>query len=139
MRLLLGLWLVFSGFTLHAESKVERIGGNFKIERIEKLSDADFRISFVSQVETGRFDRLTLRSDHVHLSMQEGQVIRLSAEVLKTASGKEVEVTQVLLFLSHSEYGTTPVWLLSSQHPTRDFRGSRWLDMHAPQADFLIF
>lgn len=150
----LGLWLLVLALPLAAvESKVdpsskstekqnqpeklERIGGTYRIVRLNKLGDADFQIHFESVPLTGRFDRLVLRSDHVHMSIQEGQVLRLSAEVLSSEK-PEVEVTQVLLFLSHSDYGTTPVWLLSSQHVTKDFRGSRWLDMHAPQADFQI-
>jgi hypothetical protein len=63
-------------------------------------------------------------------------VLRLSAEVLRDKSS-ELEVTQVLLFLP-GEHGTAPIWLLSSDHPNRDFRGARWLDMHAPQADYTI-
>ena len=141
MRWLIGIWILFYSMGLRAEGsepKLQRVGGRYKIASIEKLDEANFRIRFTSQTETGRFDQLILKSDHIHLSMQEGQVVRLSAEVIDAPKGQEVEVTQVLLFLSNPEYGTTPVWLLSSQHPTREFRGSRWLDMHAPQADFLI-
>lgn len=116
---------------------LERIGGTYRVSRLEKLGDADFLIHFESVPLTGRYDHLVLRSDHIHMSIQEGQSLRLSAEVVSSKK-PEVEVTQVLLFLSNAEYGTTPVWLLSSQHATRDFRGSRWLDMHAPQADFQI-
>lgn len=117
-------------------AKLERIGGLFRITRIEKLGEKDFRIKFESESKTGKHDKLILRSDHVHLAMQEGQVLRLSAEVLRDTTS-ELEVTQVLLFLP-SDHGTAPIWLLSSQHQTRDFRGARWLDMHAPQADFTI-
>lgn len=129
--------LMFSGQTFADPlAKVERIGGLFKITRIEKLGDKDFRIKFESEPKTGKHDKLVLRSDHVHLAMQEGQVLRLSAEVLRDTSS-ELEVTQVLLFLP-SDHGTAPIWLLSSDHPNRDFRGARWLDMHAPQADYTI-
>jgi hypothetical protein len=128
---------MFSGQTLaNPLAQVERIGGLFKITRIEKLGDKDFRIKFESEPKTGKHDKLVLRSDHVHLAMQEGQVLRLSAEVLRDKSS-ELEVTQVLLFLP-GEHGTAPIWLLSSDHPNRDFRGARWLDMHAPQADYTI-
>ncbi|MDQ3233894.1 MAG: hypothetical protein M3Q07_18930 [Pseudobdellovibrionaceae bacterium] len=132
------LFCMFSGQTqADPMSKVERIGGLFRIARIEKLGDKDFRIKFESETKTGKHDKLILRSDHVHLAMQEGQVLRLSAEVLRDTSS-ELEVTQVLLFLP-SEHGTAaPIWLLSSDHPNRDFRGARWLDMHAPQADYTI-
>ncbi len=141
MRWFIGLWLLLSSFAAFAAdstAQLERVGGRYKILSIKKVGEADFKIRFQSERRTGHFDELMLQSDHIHISMQEGQVVRLSAEVIKAPQGGEVEVTQVLLFLSHPEYGTTPVWLLSSQHPTRDFRGSRWLDMHAPQADFFI-
>ncbi len=130
--------LACPGLELQANplAKIEKIGGLFRIMSIERLGDQDFRIKFESEVKTGKHDKLVLRSDHVHLAMQEGQVLRLSAEVIRDA-GSELEVTQVLLFLPN-DYGTTPIWLLSSQHPTQEFRGARWLDMHAPQADFLI-
>ncbi|MFY7929796.1 MAG: hypothetical protein ACOVS5_13070 [Oligoflexus sp.] len=114
-----------------------RIGGQYRIQKIEKLGDQDFQITFQGEPATGRYDALVLRSDHIHVGVQEGQVLRLTAEVIKD-SGPALEVTQVLLFLNHREYGSTPVWLLSKNHITRDFRGARWLEMHAPQADFLI-
>jgi hypothetical protein len=114
-----------------------RIGGQYRIQKIEKLGDQDFRITFQGEPATGRYDTLVLRSDHIHVGVQEGQVLRLTAEVIKDR-GPVLEVTQVLLFLNHREYGSTPVWLLSKNHVTRDFRGARWLEMHAPQADFLI-
>lgn len=140
MRLILGILLGLCSLNLFAaETAVKRIGGDFKITSIERVAEGDFRIRFVSQGDPKKKDRLLLQSDHIHLSMQEGQVVRLSAEVLSQDVSGEFEVAQVLLFLSNKEYGTTPVWLLSSRHLTRDFRGSRWLDMHAPQADFQIF
>ncbi len=117
-------------------AKVERIGGQFRIVSIEHLGEKDFRIKFESEPKTGKHDYLVLRSDHLHLAMQEGQVLRLSAEVIRDR-GSELEVTQVLLFLPSGQ-GTVPIWLLSSQHVPQEFRGARWLEMHAPQADYLI-
>jgi len=117
-------------------TKVERVGGQFRLVSIERLGEKDFRIKFESEPKTGKHDYLVLRSDHLHLAMQEGQVLRLSAEVIRDR-GSELEVTQVLLFLPSGQ-GTVPIWLLSSQHVPQEFRGARWLDMHAPQADYLI-
>lgn len=137
LTLSLFVFFTYSGQSLADPlAQVERIGGLFRIARIEKLGDRDFRIKFESESKTGKNDNLTLRSDHVHLAMQEGQVLRLSAEVLRDTTS-ELEVTQVLLFLP-GEHGSAPIWLLSSDHPNRDFRGARWLDMHAPQADYTI-
>lgn len=117
-------------------AKLEKVGGLFRIASIQRLGDKDFRIKFESERKTGKGDVLVLRSDHVHLAMQEGQVLRLSAEVVRDGSS-ELEVTQVLMFLP-SDQGATPIWLLSTQHTTHDFRGARWLEMHAPQADYTI-
>ena len=139
---LFGLVLLSSLPVTYAEEAREgaqllRVGGQYRIQKIEKLGDEDFRITFQSEAPSGRADTLVLRSDHIHVAVQEGLSLRLTAEVVKD-QGPILEVTQVLLFLNHRDYGTTPVWLLSKQHVTRDFRGARWLEMHAPQADFLI-
>ncbi len=118
--------------------KLLRIGGTYKVVKLQKRADSEFEIHFESAPPSGRYDRLVLHSDHIHMGLQEGQTLRLSAEVLKS-SADELEVTQVLLFLSNPEYGTTPVWMLSSQHASgQELRASRWLDMHAPQADYII-
>lgn len=145
LRLVLSLGMAlgfFSGVgisetkSIKASAKVLRIGGQYRITHIDKLGTDNFRIRFQSEPLTGKHDHLVLISDHVHFSLEEGQVLRLSAEVMEEKA-TELEVTQVLLFLPN-DHGFTPVWLLSSQFVTRDFHGARWLEMHAPQSDFLI-
>ncbi len=120
-----------------SDPQILRIGGEFKIAKIKKLGDEDFEIAFESTVPSGKNDRLSLRTHHLHFGLTEGSRIRLSAEV-KKASKDVLEVCQVLLFLPNESYGTTPVWVLSSQYPVVELRGPKWLEMHAPQADFEI-
>jgi len=113
-----------------------RVGGSYKIEKIEKQTDGSFKIAFVSEVKTGRFDQLELHSDHVHFGVREGQTLRLSAEIRSEVNGK-AEISQVVLFLQGS-HGQTPVWLLSKSVPISDLGAARYLEMHAPATDFQI-
>ncbi|MCX6128855.1 MAG: hypothetical protein NTX25_07300 [Proteobacteria bacterium] len=145
LRVVISLGILFSSLSAagkselrvgEAAAQVLRVGGQYRVSQIEKIQENDFRIKFTSEPLTGKNDHLVLHSDHVHLSLQEGQVLRLSAEVLSDKA-QELEVTQVLLFFP-SDQGVTPIWLLSSQHTSADFHGARWLDMHAPQSDYLI-
>lgn len=141
VKLCLCLVLWSSSFLLKAQEsgagRVERVGGMYKLVKILKRNDESFSVSFESQVKSGKFDRLILYSDHVHVGLNEGQTLRISAEVVDS-QGPELEITQVLLFLKGNE-GTLPVWQLSRNFRGQDFhRGAKWLDMHAPQADFSI-
>jgi len=118
------------------ENKIIRVGGDYEVMSI-KEKDGGFTIDFQAVTKTGKFDRLRLDSDHVHFAVKEGQKLRLSAEVV--AANKDIaEVSQVLLFLPHDQ-GALPVWLLSRQAGSADLRSSRYLQMHAPQADYSVF
>jgi hypothetical protein len=122
---------------LPKEGKVLRIGGEFRIKSIEKLAEKDFRVVFESLTKTAKANQLVLRTNHIHFGLSEGEQIRLSAEVV--GEGSDVlNVTQVLLFIPQETYGMTPVWILSNQFPTGELRGAKWLEMHAPQADYQV-
>lgn len=113
-----------------------RLGGDFLISSIEKLEDRKFLVRFIS--EDPQFKKpLVLISDHVHVGVQEGEHIRISAEVLKETD-ESIEVSQVLLFLPN-QLGFTPVWMLSQNATSHELKGARFLQMHAPSADFAIF
>lgn len=143
VTIFLALWatMTLSAVAAGAELKVEtpaiaKIGGIYKVTRIQKKSDGHFVVEFTSSQKTGKFDVLVLESDHLHVAVEEGKELRLSAEVLK--EGKQrTEVAQVLLFLPHGDTHV-PVWLLSRNAPDRDLRGSRYIEMHAPTSDYLI-
>ncbi len=117
--------------------QILRVGGDYRIQKIEKIKSNDFKILFENVSSQGKGERLLLRTNHLHFGLAEGATIRLSAEVLSDA-GSDLEVTQMLLFLSRQNYGVTPVWILSSQHPSSELRGAKWLEMHAPQADYEV-
>lgn len=122
----------------NSSAQLERVGGNYAVHSIEKLNDRSFRIEFRHQeADEGPYRSLFLISDHVHLGLEEGMVLRLSGEV-KGRSGGEVELTQVLLFLP-TDYGKTPVWMLSKKSVSKSLKGARFLEMHAPGADFYLF
>lgn len=140
VRILCTVFL-FAMPALAAELKVEnpavaKIGGVYKVTKIQKNRDGHFVVEFTSLQKTGKFDVLVLESDHLHVAVEEGKELRLSAEVLKE-SPKRTEVAQVLLFLPHGDTHV-PVWLLSRHAPDRDLRGSRYIEMHAPTSDYLI-
>lgn len=142
-RIFTALWLVLGlaatalaqGLKIETPS-VAKIGGVYKVTKIQKKGGDHFVVEFTSTQKTGKFDVLVLESDHLHVAVEEGKELRLSAEVLKEGK-KRTEVAQVLVFLPH---GAThvPVWLLSRNAPNRDLRGSRYIEMHAPTSDYLI-
>ena len=108
-----------------------RIGGDFLIKSIESQKSS-YAVIF-SSVDGGK--DLILHTDHVHAGLQKGSKIRLSAEVV--SEGALLEVNQVMLFLPSPE-GVKPVWMLS-----KNFKGgdapTRYIEMHDPQSDYILF
>ena len=119
-----------------AEAAPIRVGGNYTVTKIDKVTDGAFVMEFKSDAPSGKFDTLTLQSDHVHVAVKVGQKIRLSAEIL-ASSGPNAEVSQMVIFLPHAE-GPVPVWLLSNKAPSGDLRGTTYLKMHNPLNDYTI-
>lgn len=117
--------------------KVLRVGGRYKIVQVERHDRGGFKIVFRSIEPTGRFDELILDTVHVHMAVATGQTVRLSAEISKDR-GMRAEVSQVVLFLPSAQ-GPTPVWLLSRTSQPRDLTATRYIDMHVPQSDYLVF
>lgn len=137
---LLPAWVAMSeevAPTKTPESAVVRVGGNFRVQRMDRQENGSFRVEFASTQPSGRMDHLILDTDHVHVAVTVGQTIRLSASVLREVDKKTVVVDQVLLFLDRPE-GPTPVWLLSKENKRRDLDGARYLEMHAPATDFKV-
>lgn len=138
ISLFVALTLAASGFSQEVpKDKVERVSGFYKLASIEKKPDNEYVLHFVAETKDGVHDLLVLNSEGMNVKIAEGQVIKLSAEVI-TSTAKEHEITQVLLFMPSQEYGLTPIWMLSKTHETREIRGARWLEMHAPQADYQV-
>ncbi len=121
-----------------ASEGAERVTGLYKVRKIEKNPGNDYVLHFEAENKDGVHDLLVLKSDGLNVKIEEGQVLKLSAEVLKD-SKKEQEITQVLVFLPSSEYGLSPVWLLSKAHEIREMRGARYLEMHAPASDYQVY
>jgi len=139
--LLLSLALAWIGQLQAADlpkDKAERVSGLYKVNAIDKMPDNTYTIHFVAEAKDGVHDLLVLNSEGLNVKIAEGQLVKLSAEVVK-GSAKEQEITQVLLFLPSQDYGLTPIWMLSKNHETHEMRGARWLEMHAPQADYQVF
>ncbi|MBQ48458.1 MAG: hypothetical protein CMP10_13670 [Zetaproteobacteria bacterium] len=116
--------------------KVLRIGGEYKISSIQNTEQDRYRIEFHSIEPTGRFDRLVLHSNHVHMNLEKNDIIKLSAEVLRDHK-TWAEVAQVLLFLPSGDTHV-PVWMLSDLVPTNRLNGAKYLQMHAPTADYYV-
>jgi hypothetical protein len=119
------------------QGEVTRIAGDYRVAEIQPIHQGNsFRITFVH--EAGEpYERLILESDHIHVGIEQGQTIRLAAEVLEEHE-KYAEIAQVLLFLP-TDYGQTPVWMLSRKKPSLELRGAPLIEMHAPAADYAIF
>ncbi len=120
-----------------SEPKVARVGGVYFVKSLDRQEDGTFIVMFESETATGKYDLLKLESEHVHIGVQPGQKLRLSAEIL-SSQGNTSEVAQVLLFIPGAG-GPTPIWMLSKKNASRDLNGARYLEMHAPQSDFRVF
>lgn len=120
------------------ERQTERVSGHYRIAKIEEIDKEHVSIRFEADPKTSRYNTLILKNDQVQLGLKEGQNFRLSAEIIPGEADTHA-VTQVLLFMPSSEYGSVPVWLLSSQFGPQDIRGARWIEMHAPQSDYRVF
>jgi hypothetical protein len=117
--------------------KIERIGGEFEVTNIESIKDNYFRVTFVSTGENPRFKTLVLESSHVHVRVQKGSILRLSADVEAT-SGTTARVDQVVLFFP-GRVGKTPVWMVSRQGSRFNSPPGKLIEMHAPSTDYQIF
>lgn len=135
LLVLVSLLLVASGS--NAGKQLLRIGGEFRVKKITK-TDGGFMVTFASTDRHAQVQEINLESSYLHVSVEEGKVLRLSAEVT-AQQGSSVQAKQVLLFLPVPG-AYLPVWLLSRSAPAlSDLRGAKYIDMHAPQSDFLIF
>lgn len=122
----------------NASAELVRVGGEFKVKSIAKTEDHGFLITFTSTDRKAQVQRITLDSAYLHVSVEEGKVLRLSAEVA-TRQGSTVAARQILLLLP-TPGSYLPVWLLSRSAPAlSDLKGAKYIDMHAPQSDFLMF
>lgn len=118
------------------QPEAEKAGGIYEVKEIEKKAGDTFTIRFEAIAKTGRFDVLVLETDHVHVGVEVGAQLRLSAQII-SEQGATAEVAQVLLFLPVGQ-SHVPVWLLSKKAPAGELRGSKYLEMHAPTADYTI-
>lgn len=116
-----------------------KVGGDYLVESVDK-EGKQFKIVFRATKETGEADTITLFSDHVHIGMEAGKSVRLSAEVMSKGDDvrTNVEAYQVLLYLPAPE-GYLPVWLLSNNAKGFEKGHIKYLRMHAPQSDFMVF
>ncbi len=128
---------MFLPWTILAESdSTSRITGEFKIDKITKISPDSYRIVFTNLDKSEPHETLFLDSNQIHMGLSEGQTLRLSAEVFQR-NPKTWEITQVLVFLKTTN-SHIPVWLISQTHGPKELRGARYIEMHAPTSDFLI-
>jgi hypothetical protein len=136
--LMLALVALRAGAEEANSASANRVGGDYKVAKIKKQQHG-FTIQFESTVKTGKYDRLILESAHVHEKIAEGSVLRLSAEVDRKKDDGSFEVSQVLLFFPSAQ-GKTPIWLISKNRPVQRLNGaSKYLEMHAPTSDYLVF
>jgi len=117
------------------DSEFERVGGTFVVTSIKRISEGQFKIIFTAKDGEPRFKTLILESPHVHVAVEEGKELRLSAEII-SAKGRTAEVSQMVLFIP-GRVGHTPVWLLS-KHAVKSAAPAKLLEMHAPSTDYQV-
>lgn len=128
--------LTFPGRAAPAEPTATRVGGDYVVSAIDHVDNGEFRIQFIAASPTGKFDTLTLHSNHVHVAVKMGQKLRLSAEILSTNS-TSAEVAQMVIFVANPQ-GPVPVWLLSNRTGPRDLNATKYLEMHSPLTDYIV-
>jgi hypothetical protein len=129
-------WLSAAAGPAPKQPDVLRVGGDYKVDSVERLDERTFRVVFTAVKATGRYDTLRLDSDHVHVAVRVGQVVRLSAEIL-AERGAAADVAQMVVFLPSAQ-GREPVWLLSNKAPVRELRATKYLEMHSPMTDYMV-
>ncbi len=128
----------FGTMTAFAAEKpsVERIGGNFTVTQISKLSRGGFSVNFKAAQGSPKISRLHLESDHINAGLQEGDTLRLSADVI-SIKDNTAEIGQVVVFLP-GRSGPTPVWMMSKRASNMD-PPAKLIEMHAPSTDYAVF
>lgn len=129
------LW-AFPTHILAGSGKIERVGGDFTVTKITRVSKGGFVVDFTASAGLPKFKYLRLESDNINAGLVEGSSLRLSADVIKT-NGNSAEVAQVVVFLP-SQVGPTPVWMLSKKAPRLD-PPAKLLDLHSPTTDYAVF
>lgn len=119
-----------------SKEKTERIGGNFTVTKIKKLARGGFSVDFKASEGNPPISRLHLESDHINAGLQEGDTLRLSADVL-SKKGHTAEIGQVVVFIP-GRSGPTPVWMMSKS-ASRLEPPAKLIEMHAPSTDYAVF
>ena len=114
-----------------------RVSGEFIVKSITTDKQGFFTVIFANTAKNAKINTLRLETRQLHVAIEQGKRLRLSAEVGKWR-GNTVEARQILVFVPTAS-SHTPIWLLS-RHGSDDqkLQGARYLDMHAPQSDFLV-
>ena len=128
-------WLSPSAFS-QTNSQPLKVGGDYQVSAVEHVGNREFKVEFKALNKTGKFDVLTLYSDHVHVAVRVGQKLRLSAEIL-SSQGDRAEVAQMVIYVRNQE-GPTPVWLLSNKATGLDLKASKYIEMHSPITDYMV-
>ena len=130
------LQLLLAIITLATTNSV-RVSGEFVVKSITADKQGFFTVIFANTAKDAKVNMLRLETRHLHVAIEQGKRLRLSAEVGKWR-GNIVEARQILVFVPTAS-SHTPIWLLS-RHSSNDkkLQGAKYLDMHAPQSDFLV-
>lgn len=137
------LLVIVSSFFLcslaFAEDALKRVGGEFVVSDIKRTNSGMFEVTFSSALSDIQPSTLKLLSDHVHVRLEKGLKLRISAEIAEVKGGIAY-LKQVLLFMPPpvGDSDTLPIWMLSSVYQTKSLKGARYIEMHAPTADYQV-
>lgn len=120
------------------ESSKPALKGEYRVTEIKRLDRGGFEVVFTATNPTNPFNQLRLVTANIHIGLKSNQVLRLAAEYIGSPQ-KNVEISQVLLYLPGDGTNQVPVWLMSSEAPQNGLTASKYIDMHAPSMDFQVY
>ena len=89
------MFLLVNSAVFAGESR--KVAGDFKVIKIQKNMASDFTIKFKPVAKNKSINLMVLNTDHVHSQISEGDVVRLSAEVVRLEA-KVATVSQLVIF-----------------------------------------
>lgn len=113
-----------------------KIRGSYAISSIEQKGPSEYLVRFVPEKPSDG-PILSLKTSNLHSRLKAGVSLDLVADLVKSTGG-EAEASQVMVMFKVAG-ARVPVWLISKDYGPRNLRGDRYLDMHAPTTDFLVF
>lgn len=117
-------------------AKALKIGGSYKLTKLDKNTDQSFTIEF-SPLGKGSDERkLFIKTRNIHVTFKVGTEYRISAEVY-SETDKLIYPSQIAV-LSKSMKPKDTIWLVSEEYRQKS-HAENFLKMHDPKTDYMLF